>query len=223
MKKSPQGDYRSDNKINKYIKYLATSIAFFLATSQQPLAQPVKNWDESGSMKALHYNNVSKDEVMHYLAKDVIQKYWSEKWLELIVYYMVQQINEIRRDSGLQELVVDQNLTKTAQQYAQYLADNKHYSHIDLQGKDACYRVNRVWYKWRCLWENLSRSNTAWWAIGSIDFKQWRMRSEGHRKNLLHPSANSVWIGYTHISRPGAKPSYPSEDDNYFVLIVWRN
>lgn len=220
MRKSPQGPNPQNSQINKYLKYIATTIAFFLATWQEVLPQQIKNDKDPVSVEVI--DNNLKYEVLQSYAKQIIKKYGEEKGLELLVYYMVEKINEIRKDSLLPPLIIDTTMNAVAQKYAQYLADNKHYSHIDLSGKNWKDRLRKGGYTGTVIGENLSRSSTAWWAIGSIKHKEWRMRSDWHRDNLLDSSANSVWIWYVHIQRPWAKPSYPMEEDNYFVLVVGR-
>jgi|GEM_PF-1873199 len=90
---------------------------------------------------------MTKKEVLQSFCNVLIEKYGKEKATELIIYYMIEEINSIRQEHRLQPLKVDPILAKVAEDYAQYLADNNHYSHKDLQGKTPTDRAKKAGYK----------------------------------------------------------------------------
>jgi uncharacterized protein YkwD len=117
------------------MKHIAASIALFLTTS---VAQPVFSQQQTIQKEKVVLTEVIdsaelKKEVVTSFSKDIIEKYGEKQGLELIVKYMIEEINSIREENDLEPLKEDIVLSQVAQNYAKYLADNKHYSHYDLQ------------------------------------------------------------------------------------------
>ncbi len=224
MRKNPAALEQSSSS-KGYLKNTMTALAFCLwvLTTNPWLAQQNTTQEQFSDTKELVEDSVLKKEILYSFCSTLIEKYGKEKATALIVYYMAQEINSIREEHGLQPLKIDSTLAKVAQEYAQYLADNNHYSHNDLQGRDFTYRLKKANYTWFPLGENMSPDNVPWAAIGKQDRHQWWMWSKWHRENILNPRANSIGLGYVYTKRSPKTKGRPEAEDNYFVMIVWYN
>ncbi len=195
----------------------ALAICLGMITAQSWLAQDATNADiVSDSVETVDETQTKKD-ILYAFCSDIIHKYGKEKALELIRYYMIQEINAIRKGHWLNPLKIDSTLEKVAQDYAVYMAKNNHYSHNDIQWRDVSYRLKEAGYTGSRRWENLSPSNTPSWAIGSEEYKQGWMWSTWHREVILRSDVNSLWLWYAHRSGETS-----IDEDNYFVLIVGK-
>jgi uncharacterized protein YkwD len=54
--------------------------------------------------------------------------------MNLLREHMRIEINKVRKEYKKGEVVMDEYLNKKAQEYAQYMSDNNHFSHYDKQG-----------------------------------------------------------------------------------------
>jgi len=140
-----------------------------------------------------------KKEVVFSFSKDIIEKYGKEQGLALLTKYMLEEINTIRKNKGLEAIEINETLTKVAQDYAQYMVDKNHYSHYDLQGKDFSYRAKEAKYPWFAIGENISPGVSIEQAVTS-----W-MDSRWHRAIISDPDATEggVWCAFMEVDNRG--------------------
>ena len=126
---------------------------------------------------------------------------------EVLKYWMLKKLNEIRVKNGLKPLKYDKNLEKVAQDFANDREKNwiKGLSHVDSQWRRPDDRIDDAWLldnyvkeiyvNWTVewIWENLS--TFSWYTINTV-YDAW-MRSPGHKRNIVSKYVNSIWFGYT--------------------------
>lgn len=150
-----------------------------------------------------HANNIelSHKEIINIKLTDLFEKYWKEKWLEMFRKHTLIEINIIRNNvKWLKENAV---LNKTAQEYVEYMVQNDHIGHYDLDGTSPDDRVKKNWYT-KLVKENIHMSS--WTTIKSFLTSQ--MNSKWHKENIL-TWKNNVWIGLFTSSK----------NLNYIVLL----
>ncbi len=98
-------------------------------------------------------------------------------------------INDYRREHGLGELVLQENLIATARWMSQDLANKNYFSHIDSQGRDPFQRQQDFGYTGAWKGENLAAGMS---ASGDV-LTQWK-DSPAHNDNLLRPEYKQVGI-----------------------------
>lgn len=64
-----------------------------------------------------------------YPIKRVIDEFGEEKALEIIQYNLLLEINDSRKEMGVNPLILDKNLIKASQSYTKEMAKNKRLSH----------------------------------------------------------------------------------------------
>lgn len=193
MRNSLWPKYSKPGTRSVYIKHIAASIALFLTTAiNQPVfSQQSTTQKDTTTPKEVvdDTTTIKKEEVVLSFSTDIIEKYGEEKGLQLLVKYMIEEINTLRNDRDLKTMEMDEKLVETAQDYAKYMVDRNHYSHYDRQWRDFTYRTKQAWYAWFAIWENISPGVTLSQAIN------WRMQSGWHREIMLDANAKKVGVG----------------------------
>lgn len=107
------------------------------------------------------------------------------------------EVNRVRRRSGLTRLVFYEDLLRVAREYSRRMAEQKFFSHNDPEGRSVKERVDEADIKWQMVGENLAYSNGYVNPVAA-SLHGW-MESPGHRRNILEPDFNltaiGVWIG----------------------------
>jgi len=112
---------------------------------------------------------------------------------------LLRLINEFRLSQGLSSVLLDDEISDFAQNYAEQMAGQNFFGHVDLVGRDPDSR--RIIFKLQMpVGENLARDLTTEDAHAGL------LRSAAHRQNLLDPSWTRVGLGIAEI-----------EDDLIFV------
>jgi len=99
-------------------------------------------------------------------------------------------LNDQRSIEWLSGLAYHPELDKLAQSYADYLYQNKHFSHVSLSGESLEQRIESINYPYSLIGENL-----ALWYTKIADVLTWRYNSSTHRANLLEPWFVHMWLG----------------------------
>lgn len=101
---------------------------------------------------------------------------------------VIEQINAIRQDNGLEPLVKNDLLTQAAEEYASRMAELGFFSHTDPQtGSMPWDRADDVGYKYLLIAENLAAGHASLAQIVS----GW-MNSPAHRTNILLPGISET-------------------------------
>lgn len=102
---------------------------------------------------------------------------------------ILERINEVRAGTGLQPLIVDLRLVRTARAHAESMRDDGFFGHVGPDGREPADRVAASDYQWTFVAENL--------AAGDLTPSQvvagW-LESPLHRDNMLEPAAQQVGI-----------------------------
>jgi uncharacterized protein YkwD len=116
--------------------------------------------------------------------------------IETLEQQCLDEINRVRRRSGLPSLAFNEDLLPVAREYSRRMAEEHFFSHNDPDGKTVRERVDEADIRWRMIGENLAYSNGYVNPVAA-SLHGW-MESPGHRKNILEPdfsmTAIGVWI-----------------------------
>ena len=102
---------------------------------------------------------------------------------------MIELVNEERRKEGLNELVLDPDLTPVARAHSADMFRRGYFSHYAPEGDAVSDRLKRAGISYRTAGENLALAPTLQTAHTGL------MNSPGHRANILHTSYGKIGIG----------------------------
>ena len=107
-----------------------------------------------------------------------------------------EQLNQARRQSGLQPLQWNPQLAQVARNYSRQMAQNNFYSHTDLNGKNYRQRVESAGIKAYLVGENLLRCRGCGQSrdVVTMSVNSW-LKSAGHRHNIMLPMMKETGIG----------------------------
>lgn len=116
--------------------------------------------------------------------------------IESLEQQCLDEVNRLRRRSGLSRLTFYEDLLPLARDYSRRMAEQNFFSHNDPDGLTVRERVEGADIKWRMVGENLAYSNGYVNPVAA-SIHGW-MDSPGHRRNILDPefslTAIGVWI-----------------------------
>jgi uncharacterized protein YkwD len=116
--------------------------------------------------------------------------------IESLEQQCLDEINRVRRHSGLPRLNFYDDLLPVARDYSRRMAEQHFFSHSDPDGRTVRERVEEADIRWRMVGENLAYSNGYVNPVAA-SLHGW-MDSAGHRRNILDPdfrlTAIGVWI-----------------------------
>jgi uncharacterized protein YkwD len=104
---------------------------------------------------------------------------------------VLNEINKNRSQNNLKLLSLNEKLNKTANFYAQNLAQNNYLSHKGLDRQNANERMTKFGYNWTAFGENLAAGSDN----PTITVERW-MKSLGHKANILNSEFCEIGIGY---------------------------
>ena len=103
---------------------------------------------------------------------------------------VLERVNDARRAEGLRPLTSNVFLDRTAQKYAELLAETGHYGHVGPEGRALDARLAREGYRYRTAGENLARGpETAEEVVSG-----W-LASPEHRENILGERFRETGLG----------------------------
>ncbi len=105
--------------------------------------------------------------------------------------------NAFRAKNGKAPLLLNAQLTRAAQAYAEAMATDGFFSHTGLDGSSPGTRITATRYAWRSYGENIAYG----YATPDAVMSGWE-NSDGHRANLLNTSFKEIGIGYS-MSKAG--------------------
>jgi uncharacterized protein YkwD len=110
---------------------------------------------------------------------------------------IIDKSNAFRHDHQLSALPTDQNLTQTAQTFAEYMARTKKYGHT-ADGRTPAERAQAAGYDYCAIRENIAyrmdNRNITAKDLASIFTQGW-IDSPGHRKNILAKYVTETGVG----------------------------
>jgi uncharacterized protein YkwD len=129
-----------------------------------------------------------------------------ESGQDLVARHIIERTNRFRRSHKLPEVKVNQLLTETAREFADFMAETEKYGH-DADGSLPHERAARHKYEYCVLAENIAyqRGFGDFSATGLASFlvNAWRA-SPGHRKNLLDPDVTEIGVGLSVSENSGS-------------------
>lgn len=87
--------------------------------------------------------------------KWILEDNWEVKWLEIIQKYILVWINDIRKNNSLDQLDLNDNLCKAAQNYAIEMDETKKFWHVWKNKSTPKIRTQKAWYESDFVFENL--------------------------------------------------------------------
>ena len=110
-------------------------------------------------------------------------------------------LNSVRKQAKVKKVKHSKTLQKVAENHARDMSDNGFFSHTGSNGSSVGKRAKRQKYKYCFIAENIAQGQD------SLDevMAAW-MRSEGHRKNMLHKKVREFGL-----ARVG---------DDYWVMVL---
>lgn len=100
-------------------------------------------------------------------------------------------LNEARTQHSQKTLEKSEQLTVTAQKYADDMADKNYFSHTGQDGSDHIMRIRKQGYKACYTAENIAKGQ----ITASEVMNSW-MKSKGHRVNNLSPKPTHYGVGH---------------------------
>lgn len=102
---------------------------------------------------------------------------------------MFNLVNNERKADGMDEYVIDEKLSNVARMHAMNMLENGYFSHTDMAGDRPADRMKKGGVEFNFSGENLAYSKDLLSAHDGF------MKSEGHRKNILHRLFHRIGIG----------------------------
>lgn len=109
-----------------------------------------------------------------------------------LVDEVVTLTNRERTSLGLAALTAEQRLTAAAQAHNDDMVARGFFAHESPDGASVADRVRRQGYPYRLVAENIAAGQRT-----AAEVVQGWLDSPGHRRNLLHPDAREIGVGYT--------------------------
>lgn len=100
---------------------------------------------------------------------------------------LLELTNKKRAEEGLVSLVLNDQLTKAAQDKAQYMFEKNFWAHVAPDGTTPWYFIKNSGYEYQYAGENLARG----FSTSSDVVNAW-MASPTHRENMLSPNYNDI-------------------------------
>ena len=113
--------------------------------------------------------------------------------IESLEQQCLDEINRVRRHSGVTRLNFYEELLPVARDYSRRMAEQHFFSHNDPDGRTVRERVDDADIRWRVVGENLAYSNGYVNPVAA-SIHGW-MDSAGHRRNILDPDFRLTAIG----------------------------
>lgn len=104
---------------------------------------------------------------------------------------MLAQVNAERKQRWIEELSFSDTLNKIAQDHAEYMVINDHFSHVTRDGVGPDIRAERAWYDYQFIGENIAFGQT---SVSQV-MREW-MDSFDHRVNILDEDYTEFWFGF---------------------------
>lgn len=120
----------------------------------------------------------------------IFASYGKVKWLEVIREHFLIEINAFRKNLGNNEVSFSSGINDIAQEYAESIAKNGNFSHVDEDWKDVSDRADEKWITYTIISENISYNQK---TIKDIikGYKNWE--KTGHF-NVFKKPYTKIWF-----------------------------
>lgn len=113
--------------------------------------------------------------------------------------HVVDLTNQYRALNGCQPLALSPELTRSARNHSQDMADHNYFGHDDLAGRGPDWRAAQAGYAGMAGWENIAAGFPTPDAVVSAWYNE-RPPNDGHRRNMLNCSLTDIGVGYGYNS-----------------------
>ncbi len=156
-----------------------------------------QNWNTKKIDENIDVNN--HEEVIHTDVNTILELLWYEKWIEVIRWHFLEEINMYRIKNNISTLDLDSTLNQAAQKFAEYWSKHEWLWHSfdDKSVRDMWVDLSNL-SQW---WENVAYGQDTIFDVVEARY----YRSKWHKKTMLwlHKSKytwefmsyNSLWIG----------------------------
>jgi len=103
--------------------------------------------------------------------------------------YIINAINKIRTDNGLEELTADERLSTSAHNKANDMKARNYWSHTDPDGKKPWKLIKDAGYRYTDAGENMAKD------LDNLNSVEKWIASPSHLKNILDPKFKNVGLG----------------------------
>lgn len=104
---------------------------------------------------------------------------------------MLAQVNAVRAAAGVRPVRLCDALERSAQGYADLMADENYYGHVGPDGSAPWDRMRSQGYSWRTVGENIAAGQV---DVGGV-MEDW-IASPDHYANLVNPAFRHVGFGH---------------------------
>lgn len=118
---------------------------------------------------------------------------------------VVAKTNQFRRQNGLSDLTLNDQLTEAAQQQSVNMARQDFFDHTDKAGKKVSDRVTATGYNWVLVAENIAAGQRT-----AEEVVQAWIKSPGHRANMLKPDLQDIGVGYVYLGNDTGEVNFHS-------------
>lgn len=116
---------------------------------------------------------------------------------------IIRLTNEFRKEKGLDILIKNEKLMKSAKLKAADMKDQKYFAHVSPSGVELWNLVQQTGYDYSIVAENIAEG---YFSAESV-VEAW-MNSEGHRKNILSIDLEEIGVAILEIENKDNKKSY---------------
>ena len=125
--------------------------------------------------------------------------------LQKVADLIVQKTNSFRKEQGLDPVKTNPKLTETAQDFAEYMAENDTYGHT-ADGRRPAERAKAHGYEYCLVSENIAyQFSSLGFATEELaeKFTQGWIESPGHRENMVDPAATETGVAVAQSEKTG--------------------
>lgn len=148
-----------------------------------------KNQNDTIAIKNIDILIENHETIINTNTKDILEEYWESEGLNIINNHLILEINKLRKEQGIPELIeINKKLKTATQKQSEFL--------------------NKEWRIYHMKWENILRKRlekdsidflTCWenLAIWQKNIKiviDDRMSSEWHKRNILNKYFKKIWL-----------------------------
>jgi uncharacterized protein YkwD len=139
---------------------------------------------------------INHETIINTSIKDIIEKYWESEWLNIINKHLMIEMNKIRKEQWIPELIwVDEKLKIATQKQAEFL--NKEWRIYHMKWENILRkRLQKDWIEFITSWENL-----ALWQETIQEVMEDRLASTWHKINILKSTYKKMWLGIKNKTR----------------------
>ena len=123
----------------------------------------------------------------------ILRTYWEEVGRKILRNHMLIEINTIRKQNNVSDLILNENLNEASLLHSEYMYETNTLSHRGRNYSNPTKRAQEAWFKYLVL-ECVAYT----WYARPYTIKQavtQRTNSEWHFEAIIHPHTKTLWFG----------------------------